>query len=52
MDAKTIPDLVLLAVLALLCATVAWAVNDVVFSGVFAALGIAATLSVCETGDD
>jgi hypothetical protein len=42
MDAKTIRDLVLLAVLSLFCSATAWAVDDVVFSGVFAALGTAA----------
>jgi hypothetical protein len=45
MDAKTIRGLILLAVLSLFCATVAWAVDHAVFGAVFAALGAAATLS-------
>jgi hypothetical protein len=45
MDAKTIRDLVLLAVLSLFCSATAWALDDVIFSGIFAALGAAATLS-------
>jgi hypothetical protein len=45
MDSKTIHELVLLVVISLLSGTTALAVNDVVFTGVFAAFGIAATLS-------
>jgi hypothetical protein len=45
MDAKTIHELVLLVAIALLSGTAALAVGHVVFAGVFAALGIAATLN-------
>ena len=45
MDAKTTHELVLLVAISLLCGTITWAMGDVVFTGVFAALGIAATLS-------
>jgi hypothetical protein len=44
MDAKTIRGLGFLAVLSLLCATAAWALDDVVFSGIFAALGTVAVI--------
>jgi hypothetical protein len=45
MDAKTTHELVLLVAIALLSGTAALAVGHVVFAGVFAALGIAATLN-------
>jgi sulfur transfer protein SufE len=45
MDAKIAHELVLLVAISLLSGTTALAVDDVVFTGVFAALGIAATLS-------
>jgi hypothetical protein len=45
MDAKTIRDLVLLAVLSLFCATVALAVDHTVFSAFFGALAVSAALS-------
>jgi hypothetical protein len=44
MDAKTTRDLVFLAVLSLFAATVACAVDDTVFSLVFAALGTVAAI--------
>ena len=44
MDAKTIRDLGLLAILSVFCAAVAWAVDEVVFSWVFAALGAVAAI--------
>jgi hypothetical protein len=45
MDAKTIRDLGLLAVLSLFCSAVAWAVEHAVFSSVFAALSAVAVFS-------
>jgi hypothetical protein len=45
MDAKTIHDLVFLAVLSLFCSGIAWAVDHAVFSLVFAALSAVATLN-------
>jgi hypothetical protein len=44
MDAKRTRGLVLLAALSLFCATTAWAVEDAVFTSVFAALGTVAVL--------
>jgi hypothetical protein len=44
MNAKITRGLVLLAALALLCATIAWAVDHAVFGSVFAALGVVAVL--------
>jgi hypothetical protein len=44
MDAKTIRDLVLLAVLSLFCAIVAWAVDHAVFSAFFGALAVGAAI--------
>jgi hypothetical protein len=45
MDAKT-RNLVLLAALSLFGASVAWAVDDAVFSGVFFAFGVVAALGI------
>jgi hypothetical protein len=44
MDAKRTRGLVKLAALSLFCATTAWAVEHVVFTSVFAALGTVAVL--------
>jgi hypothetical protein len=41
-------QLVLLVAISLLCGTTAWAADDVVFTAVLAALGIAATLSAWQ----
>jgi hypothetical protein len=46
MDAKTIHNLVFLAVLSLFCSGFAWAVDHVVFSAVFAAVGSVAAFGV------
>jgi hypothetical protein len=48
MDDKTTHELVLLVAISPLCGTTAWAADDVVFTAVFAALGIAATLSAWQ----
>jgi hypothetical protein len=47
MDKRT-RGLVLLAALSLFCATTAWAVEDAVFTSVFAALGTVAVLGAAR----
>jgi hypothetical protein len=49
MDAKRTRDLVFLATLSLLCATVAWAVDHAVFGSVFTALSAGAVLGAAFT---
>jgi hypothetical protein len=51
MDAQTTHELVLLIAISLLCGTTALAMDDVVFTGIFAALAIGATLSAWSRVD-